>query len=103
MDSSRGRGFHARQINKSEGVTTELENLPPKEVKLTPQAPQTGVERLAKVAETQVVEELKLFDAWTPQQKRQLWQVVPQWLKAKIRSLINGFKEHTDTLKPQSD
>jgi len=52
---------------------------------------------------THVVDELKLFDAWTPQQKRQLWQVVPQWLKAKIRSFIDGLKGHADTLLPQSD
>lgn len=90
-------------INKSEGDTTELENSRPKEVKLTPQTLQTGLERLEQIAETQGVEELKLFDAWTQQQKRQLWQVAPQWLKAKIRSFIDGLKGHADTLLPQSD
>lgn len=29
---------------------------------------------------------------WTPHQKRQLWQLVPQWLKQKLRSLINGLR-----------
>lgn len=76
-------------INKSEGVTTEPEFLTKKEVTLTPQALQTGVELLGVIAQTEAVEELEIFNTWTPQQKRQLWAVVPQWLKEKIRSLID--------------
>ena len=71
-------------INKSSGVTTESESLPKKEVTLTPQDIQTGVKLLGAIAQTEAVEELEIFSTWTPLQKRQLWQVVPQWVKGLV-------------------
>ena len=89
--------------NKLEGVTTNPERLRKKEEDLTPQALQTGVELLGVVALTEAVKELETFNTWTPQQKRQLWQFTPQWLKAKISSLINGLRENIGAFPPQLD
>lgn len=79
-------------INKSAGVTTKPERQTQEEGTLTNQDLQTGVAILGAIASTEAVEELDIFDDWTPYQKRQLWQVVPQWVKQKLRSLINGLR-----------
>ncbi len=91
-------------INKSSGVTTtESKNLPSKSETLSHQDLQTGVELLGAIAQTKAVEELKIFTRWTPQQKRQLCQVVPSWVKEKIRCLIDGLRENYGALPPQLD
>jgi hypothetical protein len=91
-------------INKPEGVTTpDKEIQTSNEVTLTPQELQTGVEILSGVALTEAVEELERFKNWNLQQKRQLWQVVPQWVKEKIRSIIETLKEHPSTSRIQLD
>ena len=91
-------------INKSSGVTTtESKNLLPPSDSLTPEDLQTGVELLGAIASNDAVEELKHFTPWTPQQKRQLWQVVPNWVKQKIRSLIDSMQGRASTLLPQPD
>jgi hypothetical protein len=91
-------------INKLEGVTTSSQELlTTQEVKLTPQNIQTGVKILSGVALTEAVEELEFFNIWSAQQKRQLWQFVPQWLKEKIRSIINSLKEHPGASVPPLD
>ncbi|OWY63592.1 hypothetical protein B7486_52245 [cyanobacterium TDX16] len=90
-------------INKSEGVTTGSSNPMPKQEPLTPQALQTGVELLGEIAQTEAVENLKNFTHWTPQQLRQLWQVVPSWVKEKIRSLIDSLQGRASTLLPHLD
>ena len=90
-------------INKSSGVTTEPEILPQKLETLSHQDLQTGVELLGAIASNDAVEELKHFTPWTPQQKRQLWQVVPNWVKQKIRSLIDSMQGRASTLLPQPD
>lgn len=79
-------------INKLEGVTTKLEFQAQDELTLTLQDLETGVTILGVIAQTEAVEELDIFDDWTQQQKRKLWQLVPQWLKAKIHSLIDGLR-----------
>ncbi len=85
-------------INKLEGVTTSEPEI------LTPQDIQTGVALLDLIAKTEAVEELESFNNnWTPQQKRQLWQVVPQWLKEKIRQLIDRLRGHTGASGTQLD
>jgi hypothetical protein len=90
-------------INKTEGVTTGSDNPMPKQEPLTPQALQTGIELLGEIAQTEAVEKLKNFTPWTPQQLRQLWQVVPSWVKQKIRSLIDSLQGRTSTLLPHLD
>jgi hypothetical protein len=91
-------------INKSSGVTTtESKNLLPKPDALTPEDIPSGVERLGASAQTEAVEELKHFTRLTPQQKRQLWQAVPSWVKEKIRSLIDSLQGRTSTLLPHLD
>jgi hypothetical protein len=87
-------------INKSAGVTTGSDNPILKQEPLTPQALQTGVELLGEIAQTEAVEKLKNFTPWTPQQLRQLWQVVPNWVKQKIRSLIDSLQGRAGTLLP---
>lgn len=79
-------------INKLEGVTTKPEFQTQEKLTLTNQDLQTGVDILGVITQTEAVEELDIFDDWTQQQKRQLWQIVPQWLKAKIHSLIDGLR-----------
>jgi hypothetical protein len=91
-------------INKPEGVTTpDKENQTSNEVTLTPQELQTGVEILSGVALTEAVKELERFKTWNGQQKRQLWAVVPSWVKEKIRSIINTLRGHPDTSGIQLD
>lgn len=91
-------------INKTEGVTTSGSETPmPKQEPLTPQALQSGVELLGEIAQTEAVEKLKNFTRWTPQQLRQLWQVVPSWVKEKIRSFVNGSGGRADTSPFQLD
>ncbi|MGH2412279.1 MAG: hypothetical protein ACRDEA_00990, partial [Microcystaceae cyanobacterium] len=75
-------------INKLEGVTTQKPEF------LNPQEIQTGVELLGVIAKTEAIDKLERFNAWTPSQKRQLWQAVPQWVKEKIRQLRNGLRGH---------
>ncbi len=91
-------------INKSSGVTTtESKNLLPPSDSLTPKDIPSGVELLGAIASNDAVEELELFKTWTPQQKRQLWQVVPSWVKQKIRSLIDSLQGRASTLLPHLD
>lgn len=75
----------------------------PNQEPLTPQALQSGVELLGEIAQTEVVEKLKDFTPWTPQQLRQLWQVVPNWVKQKIRFLIDSLQGRASTLLPHLD
>lgn len=75
----------------------------PKQELLTPQALQSGVELLSEIAQTEAVEKLKNFTRWTLQQLRQLWQVVPSWVKEKIRSLIDFLQGRDRTLLPHLD
>jgi hypothetical protein len=82
-------------INKLEKVTTSSQELLTRaEKKLTPQELQKGIEILSGVALTEAVEELEFFNILSAQQKRQLWQFVPQWLKEKIRSIIDTLRGH---------
>jgi hypothetical protein len=91
-------------INKTEGVTTSGSETPmPNQESLTPQALQSGVELLGEIAQTEAVEKLKNFSRWNPQQLRQLWQVVPNWVKQKIRSFVNGSGGRADTSPFQLD
>jgi hypothetical protein len=91
-------------INKPEGVTTSPQEIQTSnEVTLTPQELQTGVEILSGVALTEAVKELERFKTWNGQQKRQLWAVVPSWVKEKIRSIINTLRGHPDTSGIQLD
>ena len=91
-------------INKLSGITTtEPEILTPKSEKLTPEDIQIGVEILGEIAQTEVLEKLKNFTSWTLLQKRQLWQVVPSWVKEKIRSLIDSLQGRASTLLPHLD
>ena len=75
----------------------------PKQEPLTPIAFQTGIELLGEIAQTEAVEKLKNFTPWTPQQGRQLWQVVPSWVKQKIRSFVNGSGGRADISPFQLD
>ncbi|OWY63788.1 hypothetical protein B7486_51035 [cyanobacterium TDX16] len=90
-------------INKTEGVTTGSQTPMPNQEPLTPQALQSGVELLGEIAQTEAVDKLKDFTPWTPQQLRQLWQVVPNWVKQKIRSLIDSLQGRDRTLLPHLD
>lgn len=55
---------------------------------VTPQDIQAGVATLGVIAETEAVEELEIFDAWTSHQK--------------LRSLINGLRGHKGISLPRS-
>jgi hypothetical protein len=91
-------------INKPEGVTTHPQEIQTSnKVTLTPQELQTGVEILSGVALTEAVKELERFKTWNGQQKRQLWAVVPSWLKEKIRSIIDTLRGHPDPSGIQFD
>jgi hypothetical protein len=82
-------------INKLEGVTTKNTPLITPEEMLTPQDIQAGVDILNAIALDSAVDELEMFNAWTNKQNQQLWQAVPQWLKHKICSLIDGLRGHS--------
>jgi hypothetical protein len=81
-------------INKLEGVTTKNTPVRTPEEMLTPQDIQAGVDILSVIASNNSPEELEMFNAWTNRQNQQLWQAVPQWLKQKLCSLIDGLRGH---------
>ena len=62
---------------------------------LTPQDIQAGVDILNAIASENTPDDLEIFNAWTNKQNQQLWQAVPQWLKHKICSLIDGLRGHS--------
>ena len=81
-------------INNLEGVTTTNAPVRTPEEMLTPHDIQAGVDILSVIASNNSPEELEIFNAWTNKQNQQLWQAVPQWLKQKICSLIDGLRGH---------
>ena len=81
-------------INNLEGVTTKNNPVITPEERLTPHDIQAGVDILSVIASNNSPEELEIFNAWTNKQNQQLWQAVPQWLKQKICSLIDGLRGH---------